>query len=43
MQLIHSEPVFTAAEIEAKKDLAGTSAWSLTGSFITELDVQPAH
>ena len=28
--------VFTAAEIQAKKDLAGTSAYPLTGAYIIE-------
>ena len=43
LQLFQFQPVFTAAEIQAKRDVAGTSAWSMTGSTITELDALPAH
>ena len=38
LQPFKFEPAFTAAEIKAKKD-----SWFLTGSYITELDAQPAH
>ena len=37
LQLFHSEPIYTAAEIPAKKDLDGTSA------IVTEFDAQSAH
>ena len=39
LQLFQFEPVSTAAEIQTKKDMAK----SLTGSYIAELDAQPAH
>ena len=38
MQPFQFEPIFTTAEIQQKKDLAGTSAYFLTSSYITELD-----
>ena len=31
------------SEIKAKEDLTDSSALSLTGSYITDLHVQPAH
>ena len=34
---------FTAAEIQVKTDLAGSSATPLTGSHVIELNVQPSH
>ena len=36
------EPAFTAAEIQAKKDLVLVPL-SLISSYVTELDEQPAH
>ena len=38
LQPFQFELIFTAAEIRAKKDIACTSAWSLIGSYITELE-----
>ena len=42
-QRFQFESVFTAAEIQAKNDFAGTSALSLTGFYVTEIDTQSAH
>ena len=43
LQPFQLELVFTSAEIQAKTDLAGTSAQSLTSSYVTEFDAQPTH
>ena len=43
LQLFLFKLVFTAAEIQGKKDQLVLLPWSLTGSYVTELDTLPAH
>ena len=43
LQPFQFETIFTAAEIQAKKDLIGTTEKSLPSLDVTELDAQPAH
>ena len=43
LQLFQFEPIFTAAEIQAKKDLAGTSALVFDNLLHHRFYVQPAQ